>query len=442
MNKIYSSLIKRIVLPVADKIIGTNISYFYKLIKKMNSFSKDEILNWQNQKLLCLLKHAYKNTKYYNNLFNEMGLKLEYFNSIDDLVKIPILTKELIRKNYSDLIPNNINSYPFIKSATGGSTGDSLIFLCDKKSWSYCTANTIVNWERCNYNYGDKYIALGSTSLFIDKKRSFKHLIYYNLKKKICLSGINMTDQVCEDYVKIIKKNKIKFIYGYASSIYLLAKYVIESNQKIKIHSCFPTSEILTKIYRKTIIDAFSCKILDGYGAGDGGINAFEHEYGFFEVGYNSILFLETKNDNEIDCPVLLTDLFNYSMPLINYKIGDEVQIDNKQNENYSYNGQIINKVLGRTSDIIQLENGNILTGPGFTILFKDLPVEYYSIQKIGVNSIKCSIQKLPSFNKNHENMIIATFKKQFGSDCNIVIDFQYEVKLTKSGKRQYFITK
>ena len=46
---------------------------------------------------------------------------------------------------------------------------------------------------------------------------------------------------------------------------------------------------------------------------------------------------------------------------------------------------------------LIELENGTVITGPGFTILFKDLPVEYYRIEKCDINTVKCLVKKLDS---------------------------------------------
>ena len=96
--------------------------------------------------------------------------------------------------------------------------------------------------------------------------------------------------------------------------------------------------------------------------------------------------------------------------------------------------------IFGRTSDVLRLENGRVLTGPGFTILFKDLPVEAYNIEKNGHNSLLCNIKKQPHYNKEHENLIISTFKKQAGTGVKISIKYVDEFELTKSGKRRYFI--
>lgn len=305
-------------------------------------------------------------------------------------------------------------------------------------SWNFINANYINHWDKTNYNYGDKYITLGSSSLFVNKKPSLQHKIYYYLKGKIGLNGINMSNEVCKNYLNFIKKKKINYIYGYASAIYILAKYALENNLNININACFPTSEILTELYRESIIKAFSCEIVNCYGAHDGGITAFEHKKGYFEVGYNTIIRLKEKDKNNTGS-ALLTDLFNYAMPLINYKLGDELQINEEKNNMFLYNGQIINKLLGRTSEIIKLENGRILTGPGFTILFKDISVEYYCIEKTSPNSIICWIIKLPEYNYIQENLIMHTLKKQVGKEIDIKIQETNKPFLNNSGKRQYF---
>jgi len=439
MNKFKSLLIKSIVLPLADKAMKTSISASIKQIKRMRQFSNTEIETWQNLQLKKLVYHAYTHTEYYKSLFDKNHINPNDIQTINDLEKLPVLTKSDVRNNFKKLIPKNIKNIPHKKASTGGSTGDPMPYLLDHKSWSFSNANNINNWEKTDYRYGDKFIALGSTSLFVDKKPSLKHRLYYKLKNKVGLNGVNMSDEVCRDYIKLIKENKIRFIYGYASAIYLLAKWIIENNETTNIKSCFTTSEVLTSQFRKTIFNAFQCKIVDCYGAHDGGITAFAHEEGFFEVSYNSIVRFEN-SDTDGNGPVLLTDLLNYAMPLINYKLGDELLIDDKQNEQYSYNGQIINKVMGRTSDIIYLENGNILTGPGFTILFKDIPAEYYCIEKTISSSIICWVIKLPAYNNEHEKTIMQTLKKQAGSDTKIEIKYTDTPFVSKSGKRKYMI--
>jgi phenylacetate-CoA ligase len=439
MKKVRSIFIKSIILPIADSAMKTSISSSIRQIKRMRQFSKNEIENWQNKKLQSLIKFAYENTEYYKNLFDKINLNYRDIKTYSDLCKIPVLTKKNIRDNFKDIIPSNIDSIPHKKTSTGGSTGDPLIYYQDYNSWSFCNANSIINWERTGYRYGDKFIALGSTSLFVSKKTSLKHRIYYKLKNKIGLNGVNMSDDVCKEYIDFIKKNKIRFIYGYASSIYLLSKYVIKANQKVEIKACFTTSEVLQDHFKDSISEAFDCDIMNCYGANDGGITAFSLNDSPFNIGYNCLVRIESYG-NENNGPALLTDLFNYAMPLINYKIGDEVELLDKVH-NTKHNGQLIKKVYGRTSDVIELENGNNLTGPGFTVLFSKIPVDYYCIEKTGMNSLICWIIKLPDFNDKHEKIIIETLHKHAGQDAIIELRYTETPFLTASGKRMYFIS-
>ena len=405
----------------------------------MNDWTNHDIEQWQNEKLQLLISHAYNKTSFYKDLFDKNSIKISDIKTKEDLKKIPTLTKRDVINSYEDLIPNNITKRYYKKSSTGGSTGDPMRFLLDNNSWSFSNANNIYNWEKMNYQYGDKFIALGSTSLFVNKSASLKHKIYYKLKGKIGLNGINMSDDVCDRYLNYIEKKGINFIYGYASAIYLLAKYALKNNIATDIIACFPTSEILTDQYREVIKAAFSCEIMNSYGAHDGGITAFEYKEGYFDVGYNAIITLKEKDKNNTGS-ALLTDLLNYAMPLINYQLGDELQIDENKNESHSYNGQIVNHIYGRTSDVIRLDNGTILTGPGFTILFKDLPVKAYRIKKENGNTLVCEIIKKSNYKKKHELIIISSLLKQAGNAVNIKVVYKEKFELSKSGKRNYFI--
>lgn len=420
-----------------DLFLGTKVIKSLKEIESLSFKSSEEVEKWQLIKLKQLLIHAYENTTYYNKLFNECKINVNEFREINQLKNIPKLTKKIIRENYESIQAINRNNFQSDNQSTGGSSGEPLKYILDRKSWSFATAANIFNWQKNGYIYGSKYLALGSSSLFVNKKSSLKHKLYYFIKGKYGVNGVNMSDNICKEYIEIINKKKIRYIYGYASAIYLLADYAQKNKIGLQIEVCFTTSEICTEIYSTTIIKSFNCKLVDCYGANDGGITAFANTPGFFEVSYNSIVQFENTESIE-QFNILLTDLFNYSMPLINYEVGDEVFISSSK-QLKKYNGQFFNRIIGRNSEIIRLENGKVLTGPGFTILFKDLPVEYYNIKKIDFNYIQCYIKKMPEFDEKHENLIKQTIYNMIGSDARLEIIFGNDVFYTKNGKRKYF---
>jgi len=439
MSNLRAAFLKTIALPIADRALQTNVTSSYRLIRQLHSKSADEIRRWQDMRLKRLVEHAYFHTVYYRSLFREAGLSPEHIATVEDLIRIPALSKEIIRQHREDLRPANLSNIAYKSSATGGSTGNPLVYFLDNSSWSMSTANTILNWERVGYRYGDRYVALGSTSLFVNKKMSFKHWAYYRMKQKIGLNGVNLSDEICSSYIALIRKGNIHYLYGYASAIYLLAKYALEHNVSLDIWACFPTSEVLTDSFRRTIRDAFHCPVMNCYGANDGGITAFALNEDPFEVGYNCYVRLDHP-DEEGFGSVLATDLNNYAMPLINYRVGDQAQIGMTFGSSSSYNGQVILRVLGRTSEIFFLANGRKLTGPGFTVLFKDIPVEYYCIEKMAPNALVCWIIKRLGFRPDHERLIVETLKKQAGEGIQIDVRETAKPFLGKSGKRIYFI--
>ena len=419
-----------------DLVQDTSVTSALRMIREMNTWKRDEILSWQNKRLQELIGHFHAHCPYYRHLMEQSRVSPSDIESVNDLVKLPVITKEVLREHYNDIVPDNVHEYSYQKASTGGSTGEPLKFLIDNRSWSYTTAAKIYNWQTTSYRYGDSYASIGSSSLFPTNKRSWKHELYYFLRNGTPLNGMNLSDEVLANYVDLIRKKKIRYLYGYASSLYLLAKYVKKDGIELPIKGCFPTSEILPDNYRKTIEEAFDCFVMDTYGARDGGINAYEVESGCYYVGYNS--YAEVDDFDSNTGPLIVTDLLNYAFPFIRYSVGDEVEFATKNNS--SYNGQVFKRILGRETTIIRLDNGRVLTGPGFTILFKNLNVvAYRTIQTSGL-SLKVEVQKGEGYTEQDENTILTTYKKHAGDECSIDLQYVDQFLPSSSGKRLFFV--
>ena len=442
MGAFKESLILNVLFPIVDLKYRTHFPYWYKQINKMISWTPNEILKWQTIGTQNLIQTAYNHSKYYHDLFIQNGLKPEDIKTINDLEKIPPLNKEIILSKFDDILLDNHQEYHFKKASTGGSTGNPTQYIKDNESWGFDNAFNTIMWKRTGYNYGDKYLALGSASLFPTNKRSILHEWYYKLKGKIPFNAMNLSEEKLGECVKMIIDNDIHYIYGYASSIYLLAKYISEKGMKdkVQIKACFPTSEILTETYRESIQNTFNCIIDDAYGANDGGVNAHKINGDIgYKVGYNCIVQIRPHNNlNPHFGTALLTDITNVVFPFIRYELGDELELG-KHNDLF-FNGQILNKVIGRTSDVIELENGSILTSPGFTILFKDLHVKAYRIYKSNPMEITVVLVKLPNFNEIEERLIKDTILKNAGKDVHVILRYEDSIITKKNGKNLFFL--
>ena len=110
---------------------------FYRFLKQSQWWSQEALKKYQNEQLSMLISHAYEHVPYYRNLLNSRKLSPNDFKTAEDLKKIPILTKEILRKNFNFLISEefpkrNLSKRQYL-GCTSGSTGSPLFFLKDRK---------------------------------------------------------------------------------------------------------------------------------------------------------------------------------------------------------------------------------------------------------------------------------------------------------------------
>lgn len=434
--KVREFVLLNIVLPLAEKLQGTCASKWYKQIVKMQTWSSDEVQDWQMEKMHQFINHAYEHTVYYRNLFDSLKLTPDDIQTPEDLKKLPVLSKDDIRSHYQEFIADDADKYKHREGKTGGSTGEPLQYICDEEVWGYITGTRIFSWRTTPYRYGDKFVALGSSSLF-QKSPSFVRKIYDKIRNEVPLNSMAMTDDIMQRYIDRILREDIHYIYGYASSIYLLAKYAYSHSINMSsIKGVYTTSENLTVVYRDMIEKAFGCRVMDCYGSRDAGVVAYEITPGMMNVGYNTIL--EVVNEFDDGAGTLLsTNVLNNVFPLIRYDFGDMAKLGVDD----SYNGQVITKVYGRISDVLRLDNGHVLTSPGFTILMRNFDVVAYDIQKVSGLEIRVVIQPvIGKYDEIQERILLSEMQRFAGEDCKVLIEHVDHFEPLKNGKRRYFM--
>ena len=435
MSIIKENLLLKGVFPIADQLMGTCAMKWYRQIVKMNSWTKEDILAWQNNQLHQLIEHAYLHTRYYREVMDASGLKPEDIKTVNDIKLLPVLKRETIHERLEDLIPDNFDQFPHRSCATGGSTGQPMKFFCDENTWGFVTAMKIYSWKQTGYRYGDKFVSLGSSSLFPVNKKNLVSEIYFRMRNTIPLNGMNMDDETCQKYMDIIQKKNVRYIYGYATAIYLLARFCREHHIGWHIKAAFPTAEKLTPHYRQVISETWGAQVMDCYGSRDGGITAYEIEPGIYHVGYAS--WLEA-SDSEIS-ELYSTNLIDFAFPLIRYANRDEVTMWD-QTANSRYNGQLLREIVGRTSDVVVFANGHKLTTSGFNSLFRNFNVEAFRIKKTGDMSVMVQIQKRANYSQDEHDLLYATIKKYVGEDVDISFMYVDHFEPLKNGKRSFLM--
>ena len=130
--------------------------------KEIETMSREEMKKLQSEKLVKQVKHVYENVPYYRNLMDEKGVKPEDIKSIDDLHKLPFISKADLRDAYPyGLLAKPLEDCVRIHS-TSGTTGRRVVAFYtqnDVDLWEDCCARAIVaaggsNKDVCQVAYG------------------------------------------------------------------------------------------------------------------------------------------------------------------------------------------------------------------------------------------------------------------------------------------------
>jgi phenylacetate-CoA ligase len=408
--------------------------------------SYEELKEEQEKQLRVMINFAYKNVPYYHKLFDDLELNPDDIKSVEDLEKLPILTKEIIKQNWGDFKPINLNKMKYYNDATGGSTGIPFKYRLYKFDRFLGGAMLYKGWGYGRYELGDKMVFLAGASLDVGTKSYLAkraHEVARNIKK---LSAFDMGEEEMKQYVNIINSFKPKLLRGYASSIYFFSKWIEENN--IAIHqpsAVFTTAEKLYLNMREKIGDVFNCDVYDAYGLNDGGLGAYEcsEHSGLHIDTERSIMEVVDKDGNQLENgegEILATSLYNYAMPFIRYDTGDLGHII----EDVCGCGRwykLLKELVGRSVDVLITPEGKNVHGWFFLYIFWEYckGVKEYQVVQEKLNEIVIKIVPEEDFDEKQLDKIREIVRTR-SEGWNIEFMFVDEIERTGAGKYKFII--
>ena len=319
-----------IAIYLQDLVRGTHIVAAEKFLEKSDFWTREQIEAYQFQKLQKLVVFSYQHVPYYHQLFNNIGLKPEDIKNIDDIRKIPILTKEIVRKEYHNLLADNINTNSRkIKAAkTGGTTGMPLKFYKNTQTRDF-TWGAYYRWYKwMGINNGDKEAVLWGDASILNKSKIqvLKSTIINKMSNTLSINSFNLNENTLPKIARNLINFKPVILRGYLSAILQVAKYFNENNLTLPtLKAISSTTETLLPLYREYIEYSFNVKIIDQYGCGECNSIAFEcasHSGLHINEEHCLLEILDSLDNpcNNTSGRVIITDLDNYAFPFIRYE--------------------------------------------------------------------------------------------------------------------------
>ncbi len=414
----------------------------FPINRALKEFEKIQIANDKINPMLIFEYHK-RHNEFYQGFIKHKGLILEWKD-------VPIISKSDFQRPLSDLVGSNKVLNLHVHN-TSGSSGTPFFFAKDK----FCHAMNWANFDHCLKQHG---IEIGRSlqarfyGIPLDGSKYYKERFKDFLAGRIRFPVFDLSDKNLGKILHSFRTTKFEYINGYTSSLVVFAKFLIRKELCLKsicptLKVVFPTSEVLDDIDRKTLERAFGVNVANEYGAAELDIIAFEDVDSDFVIN-NKTLFIELLGEDNlpvapgVEGRVVVTSLYNTAMPFVRYDLGDRAILSEKMK-----NGQtVIERLVGRTNDIIKLPSGKISPGLTFYYISKKILESGTSLKEFIVKQTQLDKFELiyvadSELTDTDKNAIIFSMTEYLeeGLSCSFIK--ANKIERTKAGKLKHFVS-
>ncbi|MCK5596664.1 MAG: hypothetical protein KAJ04_04375, partial [Candidatus Eisenbacteria sp.] len=111
---------------------GPEYERWERFLDESERFDAARLRDYQDERLGVIVSHAYETVPYYRRLMDGLKLTPSDLTRVEDLPKLPVLTKDVIRANLTDMISSAVDRRRIRKIFTSGTTGDAVNFYWDR----------------------------------------------------------------------------------------------------------------------------------------------------------------------------------------------------------------------------------------------------------------------------------------------------------------------
>jgi len=367
-------IIRSVVHPLWALKDGSRHLSYLRLYEQTQHWSRERLEEMQWRRLEKLLSHAYEFSPFYRDRFRRWGLEPRDIQSPDDLRRLPVLTKEDIQQSGQHMVSTSSRREELIPDMTGGSTGRPLRFCRDRFADSHRRAATFRHNRMAGWNLGDKVGVVWGARRDLVGLRGWKAEVRSRLlERQRVLDASSMGPREMARFGEILTRFRPTVLFGYAKAMAIFARFLSETGiDGIHPQSVVTSAEMLEPGERLLIEQAFGCPVYDRYGCREVGLIASECEYrGGLHINAES-LYVEIMSNGVPARPgelghVVITDLVNYAMPMIRYRI-DDLASPAAASCKCGRGLPLIDKIAGRTTEFIVLPDGRLVSGASLTI--------------------------------------------------------------------------
>jgi phenylacetate-CoA ligase len=446
MTDLYTAIVSGFLFPVHERLKRHSTVRVRKEMERTQWLSAEELSDFQARRLDAFLADVYRHVPYFRRLMDEVELRPNGMFGLEDLARLPLLSKADIRVHGAQLRADDARALS--RFNTGGSTGEPLVFLISKERVSHDVA---AKWRATRWwgvDIGDREIVVWGSPIEVgaqDRMRSLRDQLF----RTHLLPAFEMSSDNLSRFVEAIQRFRPRMLFGYPSALALIARHAERVGAELSsldIRVVFVTSERLYDDQRAIIERVFHCPVANGYGGRDAGFIAHACPAGRLHITAEDIIVeivdsqgkrLSTGETGEI----VITHLATRDFPFIRYRTGD---IGTLSDEGCPCGRSlpVLKNVEGRATDFVIASDGTVMHGLALIYVLRGLPeIERFKIVQETSQLTRVFIQSDSDLSTDRKRFIQTEFRNRLGMDVRVVIEQVQTLPQDRSGKFRYVVS-
>jgi len=403
----------------------------------------------QERRLRHLVTHAYRQVPFYRRTLEDRGIHPADIRSLDDLPLLPVLPRRAVAEDFAALVARDAARFRPERGSTSGTSGTSLEFLRDRRTlsvgnaalWRFRAWHGIRPGARIAEVRGGIWRApsgepdLTSVSAYIPALNTLR----LNLQAPDPRRRAAVTEALAGFRPELIRGSSVLLTY--------LSMYLLEHPEvAIRPRVVFAGGERLFPEQRRTIAEAFRAPVVESYGNWEYAVFAGECEEGRLhlaaEMGILEVVSSGARCPPGETGEVIVTSLWNHSLPFIRYAIGDVGLLEGIPCP--CGRGLPTWRVLGgRDKDLLA-------TPGGYIYLTTDLvatprwrgKIDGIRFYQDARNEVLVQVVRGPAFAERDLEILYAELNEFLGGLLRISFEFVENLELTAGGKFRHIVSR
>lgn len=408
------------------------------------SWNREQWDDYQQKRLAHILNRARHHVPYYKKYWDARTGESEA-DAWKNLDNWPVLTKDEVRDHNREFLANDCDPKSMYSEHTSGSTGKPLSVWWSKNTTLEYYAlfeRRIRHWHGLHRK--DDYLLLGGQLIVPGNQQKPPFWVKNQAMHQLYMSAYHLSPTNIGHYAGAIRGFGPQYVYGYASTMYNLARLIEENGLEVpSLKAAISNAEFFFDYQQETISRVFRCKPVNTYGMSELVAAGNTHD------GQNIILWPEVGLmevfDYDRDQPVtgegrfICTSLINDDMPLIRYEVGDGGSVEDCTVED-RIRYKKITSIGGRIDDFIITTDGRKI-GRMDPIFKAGLAISEAQIIQEDYEDFRILVVPADGFSARDEKIIKDNFMQRVG-EGKVRIEKVKEIPRSAMGKYRSVISK